>query len=302
MRSVNYLMSGPAHLPYLAVSLHTLRRWYAGKVVVHAYPESITAVRCLCSDARLNAEAKPWVPTYTGKNGQFFNKIQLMQTLDPAEVAMYLDADTIVVGSLENLFEWCEHGRREFVATQFCGWLATQPIIERRLHRLLEKSNNLPLEMSVAIRASLKDEIPALPSVNGGVFVCRPNSLILRQWQDWTDLVLDTFIADETVLHAVAADYFKIREYGIYQFSVAIGGMWNCSPKYQPRTLADNQVRIWHGHGDCFTREDKSPKGTALWWPEYQECLDKNIGNIMEWLPNVENKYLDDLCIRRLHE
>jgi 16S rRNA A1518/A1519 N6-dimethyltransferase RsmA/KsgA/DIM1 with predicted DNA glycosylase/AP lyase activity len=56
-RTVVYLMSFPAHAPYLATSLLTLRRHWAGNVEVYAWKESIDIARALCHDKRINADA-----------------------------------------------------------------------------------------------------------------------------------------------------------------------------------------------------------------------------------------------------
>ncbi len=41
---VFYVMSGPAHLPYLLASLKTLREHYDGEIVVFAWEESFFGI------------------------------------------------------------------------------------------------------------------------------------------------------------------------------------------------------------------------------------------------------------------
>ena len=49
-RRVVYLMSGPAHMPYLVCSLWTLRQHWDGEIVVVAWPNSIELVEEVARD------------------------------------------------------------------------------------------------------------------------------------------------------------------------------------------------------------------------------------------------------------
>lgn len=289
-QSVNFLMSGTPHLPYLVVALSTLRNHYFGDVVVHAYPESFPTVSCIVEDERIRAEAKLYSPTYTGKNSQFINKIIMMQQIE-ADVGLYIDADTIINGSLDPLFNLAEmHG---FVATQFCDWVSNKGVIRNRVRGMLGRDGI----DQVAVQKVL---LEPFPSVNGGVFGCLPFSQVLEKWYVWTMLVKNLFIADETVLHAIMGLYSTCSDQfagsnkleGLKEFVVACGGKWNCSPKYQPKSLKDEDVIIWHGHGDSFVRPKKSHKGFDLWWPLCQKCLRDNVGGMRNWIRNVNNRFL----------
>jgi len=293
MIQVCYLMSGPAHLPYLAVSLATLRRWYAGRVVVCAYPESHPAVVRIAADPRCNADARLWHPHNRGKNGQFIEKIRMMsKQIDNTTV--YLDADTMISGKLDELVVAAQdHG---FAATQFCNWQSNRGSPAGRIRRLLDRQ---PIDQA-AVKKILAEP---WPSVNGGVFASHPDSKswFLNQWHQWTLAVKDIFIADETVLHALVAYQHvyadELRKSGIPAKKCAVmeGGSFNCSPRYQPKNLLDSDVKIWHFHGDSNVRPNKSKKGFDLWWPEYQKCLSENWGYIQEWVGACGNQWITDL-------
>ena len=81
--------------------------------------------------------------------------------------------------------------------------------------------------------------------------------------------------------------------------TVTASGMYNNSPIYQSKNLRDEDVVVWHFHGDSNARPDKNKgrgqRGVDLWWPIYQHCLRENIGGIAEWRGSVENKWLDRL-------
>lgn len=272
-RSVNFLMSGPGHLPYLAVALDTLRRHFDGRVVVHAYPESFPIVSEMAKDPRLRIEPRLWIPDYDGKNGQFLNKIRMMQRID-TDQAVYLDADVVIDAPLDPLFNRLE--KSEFVATQFCKWFGNVGTVANRVRRLMDREG---VEQEFVNRVLAEKH----PSVNGGVFAVNRGAYFLQEWEQWTLAVIDIFIADETVLHPLVLKHGS---------EVMLGGAWNCSPKHKPLDLKTRDVVIWHGHGDCFVRGDKAPFGEAMWIPLFDSVLQRNIGRIQEWISKIDYPYL----------
>lgn len=278
-RQVVYLMSGPAHLPYLVPSLYTLRQHWDGDVCVHAFPESWDYVQQVAADTQLGITAKlveQPLRFKRGKNEQFINKIKLLQSLF-ADVVVYLDADTTIHGNIDLLFDrgW----QSGFLATQFNRWLSTGSIIRNRLNRLLDCDK--------ICQESLREVLTnAHPSLNGGVVACRPCSPVLPLWLDWSLSSQHVFICDEAVLHVLQAYVPKD------QFGVVEGGRYNCSHKYQHEI---EDVVIYHYHGDSNVRPDKSPKAYAMWWPLYQKCLELNVGNIQHWHHKIENGWITKL-------
>lgn len=277
--AVVYLMSGPAHLANLVVSIKSLRRHWTGPVLVVSWDESSRIVTTISEDRSLEIRHLIRRPGYRGKNSQFFHKIQLMQELTMYDKVMYLDADTMPIGDVNELFEQAED--YEFLATQFNHWeTGCDGVVDKRIRRLRD----------YPIPAEIIDEVTynVWPSVNGGVFVTDPNSEILRRWEEWTDHAKESvFIADEAVLHVVMAKYFERG------FGVAVGGMWNASPKYSQ--IPDRDVKIWHFHGDSNLRPNKSPKGVKLWLSEYLHCLEYNVGGICDWKDRIGCDYLTKL-------
>lgn len=283
VNSVNYLMSGDAHSPYLVASLVSLRKHYGGKVVVHAYPESFETVKRIAEDRRLGVTAILWEPFYRGKNGQFINKIRMMRSIKDSGIAMYLDADTMVAGSLDFPFAYIQDSQG-FVGTQFCDWMSNIGTVRNRVSRLIGMTG---IDQEAVHKAITRP----LPSLNGGVFFCKPNSSILPLWEEWSLIAKNIFICDETVLHAVAAKYYDVTD----QFSILIGGRYNCSPKYRPAAVDPKDVVIWHGHGDAFVRPNKCKAGVELWWPAFVDCLMHDFGGVQEWLPKANNRFLSEL-------
>lgn len=282
-RGIVYLMSGPAHLPYLVCSIFTLRRWWTGDVTVFAWPESYHIVRRMAEDKGLGIRCVMREPAYRGKkNSQFLDKIRLMQQLTDYNENLYLDADTTIHGEIVPLFKSVQEFG--FVATQFNSWMSSGQIPRNRVKRLREFPK---------IDQGLVEEILEgwWPSVNGGVFACWPDSPVLPLWERWTVEAISVFIADEAVLHLMQPKFYPAG-----QIMTIMGGHYNCSPmRFQPKGLADEDVVIRHGHGDSFTRPGKSKHGYELWSPIFRECLQKNIGGMVEWHKDTGNKYINRL-------
>jgi hypothetical protein len=277
MKTIVYLLSGPAHLPYLATSLLSLRRHWTGTVKVFAWAESFEIAKAIAEDERIQAEPVASVPTYRGKNDQFISKIRLMQEQESGP-NLYLDADTLVAGPLDEMFSAAEcYG---MAVTQFCNWTTAGNLIRGRIERLREFKT---------INGRWIDEVTTAiyPSVNGGVFCCMPNNLVLDVWHKWSFDAKSIFICDECVLHLM------VPMFAPQERLVVMPGRFNSSPKYVKTEPKYSQVRVWHGHGDCWVRPQKSPEGWEMWSAALKECRQLNVGQINEWLPLCGNKYLN---------
>lgn len=269
-------MSGPAHLHYLVVSLYTLRKHYDGPIEVWSYVDSWKFVQKIAQDSRLNIIPQLWHTDYRGKNSQFLNKI-LMCSKETADVRIYLDADTTIHGPLQDLFLECIGS--ETVFTQFNNWKTNGSVIRARVRRLLDYPDINPDKVNRVLKEPF-------PSPNGGIFCCRPTSLVLQQWYKWSWLAKDVFICDESVLQVLQLCYED------RYLKVLKGGKYNCSHKYG-ESIKDPVV--YHYHGNSCSRPDKSPLACAMWWPLYEHCLNENIGNILSWRKQAVNKHMDRL-------
>ena len=256
-----------------------LRNW-TGPVFVHVWGESLNFVADIATDNRLDIEIRYREPKLRGKNSQFLDKIQMMMDC-PTRLGVYLDADLLVQKPIDRLFAEAE--KPGFVATQFNDWKSTGKTISGRIKRLIDRE---PINQQ-AVQLVL---LQTFPSVNGGVFAARRDSEILPIWYEWSVAVKDVFIADETVLHVLLAEYDATGRIEIIK-----GGHYNCSPKHKPEALDDNDVVIWHMHGDCNLRPEKSSKGYSLWWPVYERCKKFNVGKINDWVHLIGNRYLKKL-------
>jgi hypothetical protein len=288
---VVYVMSGAAHLPYFVVSCWTLRHFWDGPVDVYSWPTlrrkpgsgSYEIMRRIAKDRSLGIQLHKHEPKRRGRNSQFEDK-QLVMMQMQCDSALYLDADTMICGDVVPILGWAE--QCGFCATQFNQWVTTGNTVRGRIERLRPIEGR---EQFSEINQDMVDEVlrNTWPSVNGGVFACQPSSELLPFWHKWTCVARPIFISDETVLHILVPRFTFIN-----RIHVMMGGAYNCSPKYQPPDLADEDVVIWHFHGDSNLRPGKSQKGADIWYPIYRKCLVNNVGKMQEWIGDIDNKYL----------
>jgi len=286
---VTYLISGPAHLPYLVCSLHTLRQHYFGNVEVFSWPESVQYVERIAKDPRLGVVCHEREPVLrkrdgVGGNSQFIDKIRttmgLAGSIGKDGVSLYLDADTTIHGNLMPLINTASN--RGFVATQWNDWSTAGCKVRRRIKALLDVEGVPSFEVASALSY-------AWPSVNGGVWAAKPGSPVLPLWLEWTLACGSMFISDERVLHLMAPHFPE--DVGI----IGSNGIYNSSPIYRSKLIDDDDVVVWHYHGDCNVRPKKSMRAVELWWPIYQECLESNVGGLAEWRGEIHNRHLDKL-------
>lgn len=299
-KAVYYLATGSSYLHYLVPSVWSLRRYWDGEITIYAWPDSSEVAHEIAKDDRLGVKVKDWKPTYRKRNATFEFKPIMMQDIN-ADVGLFIDSDTLVCGSVEPLFPMAE--QYGFVATQFCGWTTQQKFIKGRINNL-RKYPEIPQDSLDSVLAY------EWPSINTGIFACKPSSPVLPVWYKWTVAARSSFIPDETTLHAAMPMFWPKDEMRV----IMEDGKYNSSPKYRSKKLTDEEVVIWHFHRHSCSRPDtvngvkmdgnKSQKGWELWWPVYVRCLRENIGNIQSWRYNVNNKWIKaienvtgDLCL-----
>lgn len=278
--AVIFLMTGPSHLPNLCVSLMSLRNVWDGMVFVYAWEDSFEIAEKICKDHRINAVPVLCHPThgYRGKNSQEISKIDLIQQIKDYDVVVYLDADLIIKKSIQPLIDATDNESGS-VITQFNSWSMRNGIPRGRVKRLLQ----FPEVDAEWVHESMKFQYPAL---NSGVFACRPDAPMLPEWGRWTEISRTIYISGESALHPISLKY---------KIPVLRNGVFNCSTKYQSPSLPDEDVAIWHFHGDSNTRYNKSPRGVRMWYPEFEKIMDQNVGEIEDWINAIPNRFLVQL-------
>jgi hypothetical protein len=198
---------------------------------------------------------------------------------DSPDPGILIDADSLITGKIDRLFESLD--ARDFVATQFCNQLIHSRAISRRLGIIKTK-------YAGKLDVHLVDEALSGPycGLNVGVFGCRPGSPVVSDWYDWTMACRDTFIPDEMTLNLLQARWIPAGE------MIVVDGRYNASPKDWKDP--PNDVRIWHGHGNSFTKEGKAPRAAAMWRPHFERALEANLGGMKDWIEDCGNKHIPE--------
>lgn len=267
---VIYLLTGPAHAARLVVSLWSLRRHYRGPVTVYTtHPESHEIGRRCSADDRLQIDHQTFTQVETPRNSSFLTKLELL-TRVPYRTAAYLDADTLVSGSIVPLLDAARDS--QFAATQFANWIASGRTIRQRIEawRAIKQDRF----DSAWLTALIEEAIRPAPAVNGGVFGFQPTAEILNTWRELSYAGQETFICDEIALQMLLPRF-------PHQI---LDCRFNCSPLY---AKGQTDVRIWHFHGEKHLSRDSCRQ---RWWPAFQICRAENIAGLAEWSPGADRR------------
>ena len=215
-----YMLTGPGHAVRLAVSIWSLRKHFDGPITVYTtQTESHAIGERLAADYRLGVEHCTFTQAAVRKNSSFLTKLALLPHV-PYATALFLDADTLVVGDVGPLMALTDAD--EFHATQFAQWQTTTRVIRRRIEswRALEQ-DRFPADW---YRQIIDDALRLRPAINSGVFGFRPRAPILRLWNELTQIGRNMFICDEVALQ-IALHRFPHQ---------VLDCRFNCSPIYFP--------------------------------------------------------------------
>lgn len=269
-RGVIYLLTGPSHGVRLVVSLWSLRQYFSGPIVVYSTnAESHAIVKQCQRDSRLNVDHRPTTLVDVPRNATFLTKLEILPDV-PFQTSIYLDADTLIVGSISRLFEGAQNCG--FAATRFSQWVTTGRTMRKRIEawRSIKQSRVDTSWLSQLIDNAL---LPR-PAVNSGVFAFQRDTMVLAPWRELAYAGWDTFICEELALQLILPSHrHEVLE---CQF--------NCSPVHAHDTA---DVRIWHFHGE---KHLSNQAARDLWWPAYQACCRDNIAGIADWTPGADKR------------
>jgi hypothetical protein len=271
-RGIVYLLTGPGHGARLAVSLWSLRRYYQGPVTVYTTRRESHAIGQRCAnDRRLCVEHRTATEVARGKNSTFLTKVKLLSQV-PYTVAAFLDADTVIAGTIDALLEVsCE---QPFCATQFSDWTTSHHLLRNRIDAWRGLSPNRRDAQWLA--QFLDQDLPPRPAVNSGVIGFRADAAILGPWYRLAMIGRSTFICEEIALQLLLPHYSH----------KLLDCRYNCSPIYG---VNRGDARIWHLHGEKHLAR---PEYREIWLPLYQECLRQNIAGLREWTPGGDRQLL----------
>ncbi len=253
MDGVLYWYCGPKVTAQLLVSLWTLRRRWAGPVLVIHTPEVAPWAEKLAQERHLDVWTRQVEKPRT-RHAHYVGKTFLPQW-SPFQRTVYLDADTVVQGELEGLWSEC------LTTVQMARWTTWTPRIRRRLKPWLEVDP--PRAAHV-----LSDQYPA---VNTGVVAWGPCSRgLCHTWQQLALRGSHLGLTDELAMQLLVPELPWVLP-DIYNHSITFG------------TSPEDAVVV-HFHGRRHLRREN---GRRWWLPLFGRVWEKNLAACQQWLPQV---------------
>jgi hypothetical protein len=268
-RGVIYFNIGSSHLVRLLISLKSLRDHYAGPVAILSEGGDTGEICSLIGKA-LMAEMIEWncgVPE--GKNRRYLAKTRY-HLGSPYDTTIALDADTLVVGEIDELFQEAEQA--EFCVAQFANWKSRHGIIQKRL-RMWEAIRSFDINPAVNFG----------PAINCGVVAFRKGASFYCDWFKMAMQGRDLFIPDEVCCQLT-----------LYRYPHRIlDRKWNCSCKYDDPSIPDTRIIHYHGGKHCCPG---LPFQGKRWFNEFKAVIDCDLASITKWMP------AGDVTLRRFLE
>ncbi len=240
------------------MSLASLRRHYSGPVTILSDGEDSHAL-CGRIAGVLGADLKAWTPDIPpGRHSTYLAKT-LYHTATPYEVTVCLDNDTLIVGGIDELFDFAADAG--FAVAQLADWRSNGSAIGKRIRAW---SDWLPELIEPALAFG--------PAINCGVVAFHRDAPLLRDWYRHALPGRDTFIPDEVCCQMLLPRYPH----------TILDGRWNRSCKHDDPSQPDTRIIHYHGRKHCRTG---LPYNGARWMAAFDEAMDRNLAGIREWSP-----------------
>lgn len=245
------------------VALHTLRQHWDGNVTFFLedpYPHEFTEVCDTFGVNVVQCEAQPTTKTLVRKTELFVES--------PYDYTLWLDADTITVGKIDEMFDYLEN--YDIVIPHFSGWWSDGPTIARRIKRY----------EGIADKKYLDEALKHNAAINTGVLSYRRNVPFMKDWIELAQKGMGKmFIPDEVAFQVLYPSYT-----GIY----IAPQKFNVSVRFG-NEVEDKRIIHYHGQKHCMPF-----KLCDIWKETFQQLRDSNVANI--------NHYVEEYTDRRLRK
>lgn len=274
-RGVIYYNVGTSCVIRILVSLHSLRKHYGGPVTICSEgidsqklfdQLDLTSLNATVKNVDHVVAAVPPGPMAT------YLKTTLAVHMTPYDTTIWLDADTLVRGKIDELFDLAE--KHEICVPQFADWTSSGRTISKRIKSW---TPYYPEHIEKALACGY--------ATNCGVLAFTKNSQWMHDWYQKTLPGRDIYICNETVQNTLIHLYPHI----------IIDQKFNCSCRYSKPKAPDTRVIHFHGRKHCRIG---LPYSGDLWYSEYCELTKDNIANINEITPAGDRQlrnYLNNL-------
>jgi len=251
-KGVIYYNRGLKCIVRLIVSMWSLKRFYDGPITLFWEGD---APKGLIEDLR----AKLGVDVVFDSNPKLatlLRKIEISKKA-PYDVNVYIDADTVVLGKIDELFDMASDC--DLVATHFAGWRSDGGTIARRIRGY------------ASVRPEyIEDAVKYGPAVNTGIYAWGRGTAIFDEWlwlaQQGENMGM--YIPDEVACQVLLPKY-KCKVAPL---------KFNVSVKHDPGT-EDKRIIHYHGRKHC-----KEYPLCDFWVKALDEVCKQNLCNITEYV------------------
>lgn len=261
-KGVVYLICGMKVAERLVVSVWSLRQHYDGPITIMVTnDEERTLLDPLITQLCVHIQRVE--PDVIKKGTQAYLAKSRIPEWTPYEDTVFLDADTLVVGSINELFG------HPLTLTQNAEWVTTG----RRSRKWIKMWYDLDVSW-ITIMANVQLKRPH-PLINIGVFQFQKGRLLISRWHELTSLYPDHPLPEQTAMqllttildHRILDDRFnRLSSIGV----------------------ATEDIRIWHFHG---LRHCK-PEATCgeIWLPAFEQAYKDNVGGLQRWAGKYDRR------------
>jgi lipopolysaccharide biosynthesis glycosyltransferase len=187
----------------------------------------------------------------------------------PYDRTMWLDSDTVVVGKIDEMFEYLDD--YEVAIPHFAGWWSTGRKISGRIKRY----------EGIADKSCLDKALEKNPAVNTGIISFKKNAKFLHDWialaQKGGKATPKMFIPDEVAFQVMYPSYPEV---------LIAPTKFNVSVLHDPDT---EDRRIMHYHGQKHVLNNPN---CDIWKEMFKEMCDQNIANINHFVKEYADKRL----------
>lgn len=252
-RGIVYLLYGMGVAERLVVSMWSLRRHYDGPVTVMTGGDPETALAKSLKGS-LGCRCLPFDPESLGVGRAVHAKTRVPE-LTPYDDTLFLDADTLVTGPLDELFG------HDLTLTRY----ANRTTRNRCPKKWIGAWRGIDRETDELVRSQLAI---VFPFINAGVFAFKRGNPDMARWKQLADKRPRARMVEELSLQLLTheIDHRMMDE------------RFNRCPTWGK---AIEDIRVWHFHGrrHCSVKENCA----SIWIPAFLKVLKKNVAGLSEW-------------------
>lgn len=252
------------------VCMHTLRQHWDGPVTfyIEDTPKEFEDVCHHFHVDIIHNEFKPEYKTLTRKTDMF--------TKSPYDKTLWLDADMVVVGKLDEMFDYLDEA--DVAIPHFANWWSNGPKLSKRIKDF----------RGIAKDKHIDEALKNHPAINTGILSWKKSDKWTRFATEWVELADKGrfFISDEKAFQVL---YPSANEWGL---NVHIAPTkFNVSVLHDGGATKD--VRVWHFHGKKHVLHHPN---CDIWKGVFEEMRKDNVANINSFL-----KYADKRLVKYLN-